>query len=78
VNIPNLLDNVDNRDLTKLTVFFYLDKNDTIPVDKEIIVIAEDGLNGVSAIGLEELYYASATEDEDLPSHKAEDGTLNT
>lgn len=58
---------VSVKDLEKITINFYLSQEDTIPADKGIIVVAEDGLNGTSIEGVQELYYASETEEEDLP-----------
>jgi hypothetical protein len=42
-------------------------------IDKEIITIVEDGLNGTSITGVTEWYYATATDNEKLPELTEED-----
>ena len=80
VELESIFKFINSKDLKKLTIYFYLNADDTIPADKEVIAIAEDGRNGVSITGVDELYYASATEDEKIPPVQLfnPDGSENT
>jgi hypothetical protein len=82
VNLSSLLGTVNKEDLKKITIYFYINANDTIPADKEVIAIVEDGRDGTSITGIDELYYAAAEEVElkDLPAIDITnaDGSINT
>ena len=80
VDVNSIIGTLSQDTLRQLTLYFYLKPEDTVPVDKEVIVVAEDGKDGTSFSGILELYYATQTDTEVLPEVDIylPDGTTNT